>query len=37
MCTTPETEGLDRGGMPQFGDQFTPEQIDAIVAYLKSL
>lgn len=35
--TTPETEGLDRGGMPTFGDQFTPEQIDAIVAYLKSL
>ncbi len=35
--TTPETEGLDRGGMPAFGDQFTPEQIDAIVAYLKSL
>lgn len=35
--TTPETEGLDRGGMPAFGDQFSPEQIDAIVAYLKSL
>ena len=35
--TTPETEGLDRAGMPTFGDQFTPEQIDAIVAYLKSL
>jgi len=35
--TTPETEGLDRGGMPAFGDQFSPEQIDSIVAYLKSL
>ena len=35
--TTPETEGIDRGGMPTFGDRFTPEQIDAIVLYLKSL
>jgi mono/diheme cytochrome c family protein len=35
--TTPETEGLDRGGMPAFGDQFSPEQIDAIVAYLRGL
>lgn len=35
--TTPETEGLDRGGMPAFGEQFSPEQIDAIVAYLKGL
>ncbi len=35
--TVPETEGLDRGGMPAFGDQLSPEQIDAIVAYLKSL
>ena len=35
--TTPETEGLDRGGMPAFGDQLAPEQIDSIVAYLKSL
>jgi len=35
--TTPETEGLDRGGMPAFGDQFSPQQIDAIVAYLKTL
>lgn len=35
--TTPETEGLDRGGMPAFGDQFSPEQIDSIVAYLKTL
>jgi|SRR6188474_2184906 mono/diheme cytochrome c family protein len=35
--TTPETEGLDRGGMPAFGDQFSPEQIDSIVAYLETL
>ena len=35
--TTPETEGLDRGGMPAFGEQFSPEQIDAIVAYLLTL
>ncbi len=35
--TTPETEGIDRGGMPAFGDQFSPEQIDSIVAYLKTL
>jgi mono/diheme cytochrome c family protein len=35
--TTPETEGIDRMGMPAFGDQFSPEQIDAIVAYLKGL
>lgn len=35
--TTPETEGLDRMGMPAFGEQLSPEQIDAIVAYLRSL
>ena len=35
--TTPETEGIDRGGMPAFGEQFSPEQIDSIVAYLKTL
>jgi mono/diheme cytochrome c family protein len=33
----PETEGIDRQGMPAFGDQFTPEQLDAIAAYLKTL
>ncbi len=33
----PETEGIDRMGMPAFGDQFTPEQLDSIVAYLESL
>ena len=35
--TTPETEGIDRLGMPAFGEQFSPEQIDSIVAYLRSL
>lgn len=35
--TTPETEGIDRVGMPPFADQLSPEQIEAIVAYLKSL
>jgi mono/diheme cytochrome c family protein len=35
--TTPETEGLDRGGMPAFGEQFSPDQIDSIVAYLLTL
>ena len=35
--TTPETEGLDRGGMPAFGTQYSPEQIESIVAYLRGL
>jgi mono/diheme cytochrome c family protein len=35
--TTPETEGIDRGGMPAFGEQFSPEQIASIVAYLETL
>jgi len=35
--TTPETEGIDRLGMPAFGEQLSPEQIDAIVAYLRGL
>jgi len=35
--TTPETQGIDRGGMPAFGEQLTPEEIDSIVAYLRSL
>lgn len=35
--TTPETQGLDRGGMPTFGDQFSPEQIESIVLYLEGL
>jgi mono/diheme cytochrome c family protein len=36
IAGTPETEGIDRMGMPAFGDQFSPEQIDSIVAFLKS-
>jgi mono/diheme cytochrome c family protein len=24
-------------GMPAFGDQFSPQQLDSIVAYLKTL
>lgn len=35
--TTPETEGIDRMGMPAFGEQLSREEIDAIVAYLRSL
>jgi mono/diheme cytochrome c family protein len=35
--TTPETEGIDRRGMPAFVDQLTPEEIESIVAYLRSL
>jgi mono/diheme cytochrome c family protein len=35
--TTPETEGLDRGGMPAFGEQFSADQIASIVAYLQTL
>lgn len=35
--TTPETEGIDRAGMPAFGTQYSPEQIESIVAYLRGL
>lgn len=35
--TQPETEGIDRMGMPAFGDQYSPEQIESIVAYLRGL
>lgn len=35
--TTPETEGIDRAGMPAFGTQYSPEQINAMVAYLRGL
>ncbi|MEP7081908.1 MAG: cytochrome c [Chloroflexota bacterium] len=35
--TTPETGGIDRMGMPVFGEQLSPEQIDSIVAYLRGL
>ena len=37
IAGAPETDGIDRRGMPEFGDQFTPQQLDSIVAYLKSL
>lgn len=33
----PETEGIDRMGMPEFGEDLSAEQIDAIVAYLRGL
>lgn len=35
--TVPEVEGIDRMGMPQFGTQLSPEEIEAIVAFLRSL
>ncbi len=35
--TTPETEGIERFGMPAFGEQLDPHQIDSIVAYLLGL
>jgi mono/diheme cytochrome c family protein len=35
--TQPETEGIDRGGMPAFGETYSPEQIESIVAYLRGL
>jgi mono/diheme cytochrome c family protein len=35
--TGPEVEGLDRRGMPAFGEQLSPEEIESIVAYLRSL
>ncbi|MDQ3879919.1 MAG: cytochrome c [Chloroflexota bacterium] len=34
---SPEVEGIDRRGMPVFAGQLTPEEIDLIVEYLKSL
>jgi mono/diheme cytochrome c family protein len=33
----PETEGIDRMGMPAFGEQLSDAQIEAIVAYLLTL
>jgi mono/diheme cytochrome c family protein len=35
--TDPAVADLDRGGMPAFGEQLTPEEIDSIVEYLKTL
>jgi mono/diheme cytochrome c family protein len=37
IAGAPETDGIDRMGMPEFGEQFSPAQLDSIVAYLKSL
>jgi mono/diheme cytochrome c family protein len=37
IAGAPETEGIDRMGMPAYGDQLSPEQIESIVAYLKTL
>jgi mono/diheme cytochrome c family protein len=37
IAGAPETEGIDRMGMPAFGEQFSPQQLDSIVAYLKTL
>ena len=37
IAGSPETEGIDRMGMPAYGDQFSEEQLASIVAYLKSL
>ena len=37
IAGAPETEGIDRMGMPTFGDQFSPQQLDSIVAFLESL
>ena len=37
IAGAPEVEGIDRMGMPAYGDQFSAEQIASIVAYLKSL
>ena len=35
--TTPETADIERGGMPMFGEQLDPHEIDSIVAYLRGL
>jgi mono/diheme cytochrome c family protein len=35
--TGQEVQGLDRGGMPAFGEQLTPQEIATIVDYLKTL
>ena len=35
--TGPEVKDIDRKGMPQFGQQLTPQEIGTIVDYLKTL
>ena len=37
IAGAPETEGIDRMGMPEFGDQYSPEELDQIVEYLATL
>lgn len=37
IAGAPETDGIDRMGMPEFGDQFSEEELDLLVEYLKSL
>jgi mono/diheme cytochrome c family protein len=37
IAGAPETEGIDRMGMPVFGDQFSEEELDLLVEYLASL
>jgi mono/diheme cytochrome c family protein len=35
--TGPEVQGIDRMGMPPFGESLTPEEIQAVVDYLLTL
>ena len=35
--TGPDVKSIDRKGMPQFGQQLTPAEIETIVEYLKTL
>ena len=35
--TDPAVTDIDRGGMPPFGDQLSPEEIATVVEYLKTL
>ena len=35
--TDPAVAGIDRGGMPPFGDQLSAEEIATVVEYLKTL
>lgn len=35
--TDPAVADIDRGGMPEFGDQLSAEEIAAVVEYLKTL
>jgi mono/diheme cytochrome c family protein len=35
--TGPDVKDIERNGMPQFGEQLTPDEIETIVEYLKTL